>query len=54
MEEIGLASPSTPANVPAVKSLETDILSEKDLYVRMKELEAHLDFFEHPRRLYQG
>jgi 26S proteasome regulatory subunit T3 len=46
MEEIGLASPapqSKDAGAPLNK-VESDTLSEKDLYVRMKELEAHLDF----------
>lgn len=44
MEEIGLA-PATPQSTEkAVKQLDTEGLSEKDLYIRMKELEAHLDF----------
>jgi len=44
MEEIGLAPPAPqPKDTPPAK-VETDTLSEKDLYVRMKELEAHLDF----------
>jgi len=44
MEEIVLASPAPQSKDAHPTKTETDTISEKDLYVRMKELEAHLDF----------